>query len=177
MVRFYLVFLLFSLGLKLEAQTATPLESTFLFRLNYVPKIPSALREQLEAERSLADRGPFKYEGIQGRAIDERIFEEDLLSLEPLIRRLETESRRFELTPSELAIAYSLSQILAEQTRAYGFYPWIREERIRFAREILNDLSYSFPAITGRFYFAAQQFMNRHGINMDLKLITKALEN
>lgn len=177
MVRFYLVFLLFSLGLKLEAQTATPLESTFLFRLNYVPKIPSALREQLEAERSLADRGWFKYEGIQGRAIDERIFEEDLLSLEPLIRRLETESRRFELTPSELAIAYSLSQILAEQTRAYGFYPWIREERIRFAREILNDLSYSFPAITGRFYFAAQQFMNRHGIKMDLKLITKALEN
>lgn len=176
MFRFCLVFFLFFGALKLEAQTVTTLENTFLFRLNYIPKIPSALRDRLEAERALADRGPFKYQGIQGRAIDERIFEEDLLSLEPLIRRLETESRRFELTAGELALAYSLSQVLAEQTRAYGFYPWIREERIRFAREILNDLSFSFPAITGRFYFAAQQFLNRHGIKIDLKSMTKVLE-
>ncbi|MGA0163301.1 MAG: hypothetical protein ACO3LE_03495 [Bdellovibrionota bacterium] len=171
-----LIILILSFSFDLKAQVSIQNEDSFLFRLNYVPKIPSALREQLEAERALADRGPFKYEGIQGRAIDERIFEEDLLSLEPLIRRLETESRRFELTSGELALAYSLSEILAEQTRAYGFYPWIREERIRFAREILNDLSFSFPAITGRFYFSAQQFLNRHGIKMDLKSMTKVLE-
>ncbi len=148
----------------------------YLFRLQYVPKVPSALREQQEAERALASRGPFQYEGIRARAIQEVIFKQDLEEFAPLIRRLESESRRFELTGSELVLALSLSRILSEQTRAYGYYPWIREERVRFARHQLQDSAMAFPAITGQFYFAAQQFLNRHGLRVNLKAVTEILQ-